>query len=54
MGLRDGIRAGTELQALAMHRRSTKEHLKELSSNLKGALTNRDKEFGDYRTKNKD
>ena len=54
MGLRDGIRAGTELQALAMHSRSTKEHLKELSSNLKEALTNRDKEFGDYRTKNKD
>ena len=54
LGLRDGIRAGTELQALAMHSRSTKEHLKELSSNLKEALTNRDKEFGDYRTKNKD
>ena len=35
-----------------MHSRSTKEHLKELSSNLKEACTvNRDKEFGDYRTK---
>ena len=54
MGMRDGIRAGTELQALAMHSRSTKEHLKEISSGLKKALTKRDKEFGDYRTKKKD
>ena len=53
MGMRDGIRAGTELQALAMHSRSTKEHLKELSSGLKEALTKRDKYFGDYRTKDK-
>ena len=53
MGMRDGIRAGTELQALAMHSRSTKEHLKELSSGLKKALTKRDKDFGDYRTKDK-
>ena len=53
MGMRDGIRAGTELQALAMHSRSTQEHLKELSSGLKEALTKRDEEFGDYRTKDK-
>ena len=53
MGMRDGIRAGTELQALAMHSRSTRDHLKELSSGLKEALTKRDKEFGDYRTKDK-
>jgi enoyl-CoA hydratase len=53
MGMRDGIRAGTELQALAMHSNSTKEHLKELSSGLKEALDKRDKDFGDYRTKNK-
>ena len=53
MGMRDGIRAGTELQALAMHSKSTKEHLKELSSGLKKALNNRDKDFGDYRTKDK-
>ena len=54
MGMRDGIRAGTELQALAMHSRSTRDHLKELSSGLKEALTKRDKDFGDYRTKDKD
>ena len=51
--MRDGIRVGTELQALAMHSNSTKEHLKELSSGLKEALDKRDKDFGDYRTKNK-
>ena len=53
MGMRDGIRAGTELQALAMHSNSTKEHIKELSSGLKEALDKRDKDFGDYRTKDK-
>ena len=31
MGIRAGIRAGTELQALAMHSKATKQHLKELS-----------------------
>ena len=54
MGMRTGIRAGTEMQALAMHSKSTQEHLKELSSGLKDALTKRDKEFGDYRTSKKD
>ena len=54
MGMRTGIRAGTEMQALAMHSKSTQEHLKELSSGLKQALTKRDEEFGDYRTSKKD
>ena len=54
MGMRTGIRAGTEMQALAMHSKSTQEHLKELSSGLKEALTKRDEEFGDYRTSKKD
>ena len=54
MGMRTGIRAGFEMQALAMHSKSTQEHLKELSSGLKEALTKRDEEFGDYRTSKKD
>lgn len=54
MGMRNGIRAGTEMQALAMHSKSTQEHLQELASGLKEALTKRDKQFGDYRTKEKD
>jgi len=54
MGMRTGIRAGTEMQALAMHSKSTQEHLIELSSGFKEALTKRDEEFGDYRTSKKD
>lgn len=55
MGLRTGIRQGTEMQALAMHTKATREHLKELSEGITKALTNRDEDFGDYRTsKDKD
>ena len=55
MGLRTGIRQGTEMQALAMHTKATREHLKELSEGITKALTSRDEEFGDYRTsKDKD
>ncbi len=53
MGMRTGIRYGTEVQALAMHSKSTQEHLKELNKNLNEALSKRDSEFGDYRTKDK-
>ena len=53
MGMRTGIRSGTEIQALAMHSKATRDHLKELSKDLTKALTKRDKEFGDYRTSKK-
>ena len=53
MGMRTGIRSGTELQALAMHSKATQKHLKELSEDLTEALTKRDKQFGDYRTSKK-
>ncbi len=49
MGIRAGIRAGTEMQALAMFNASTQEHLKDISENLTKALSKRDQEFGDYR-----
>ena len=42
MGMRAGIRAGTEIQALAMHSKATRDHLKELSEGLTKALTKRD------------
>ena len=51
MGMRTGIRYGTEVQALAMHSRSTQEHLKEINKNLNEALTKRESNVGDYRTK---
>ncbi len=50
MGIRAGIRAGTELQALATYTKSTQAHLAELRENLNKALSKRDQEFGDYRT----
>lgn len=51
MGMRAAIRQGTEIQALAFHTESTRAHFKELATGLTGALTSRDKKFGDYRTK---
>jgi enoyl-CoA hydratase len=53
MGIRAGIRAGTEMQTLATFTRSTQAHLAELRKGLTEALTKRDQEFGDYRTTKK-
>lgn len=50
MGIRAGIRAGTEMQTLATFTRSTQAHLAELREGLTEALTKRDEQFGDYRT----
>lgn len=52
MGMRAAIRAGTEIQALGFHQRSSREYLKKLASGLKDALSERDRPFGDYRTRN--
>ncbi len=51
MGLRAGIRAGTELQQMGMLTQSTQAHMQELRADLNSALTKRDQGFGDYRTK---
>jgi enoyl-CoA hydratase len=52
MGLHTGIRAGSELCALGTHQKSMHEFLKKTrEKGLKGALQERDKPFGDYRTK---
>lgn len=51
MGLRAGIRAGTELQQMGMLTQSTQAHMQELRADLNSALTKRDQAFGDYRTK---
>ena len=50
MGIRAGIRAGTEMQQLATFTRTTQAHLAELRSGLTEALSKRDAAFGDYRT----
>lgn len=51
VGVRAAIRSGTEIQALAFHTESTRAHFKELAAGLTDALSKRDGDFGDYRTK---
>jgi len=53
MGIRAGIRAGTEMQQLATYTATTQAHLAELREGLTAALSKRDAEFGDYRTSDK-
>ena len=50
MGLRAAIRAGTEIQALAMTTDSSRETFANVRKNLTEGLSTRDKAFGDYRT----
>jgi enoyl-CoA hydratase len=51
MGLRNGIRAGTELCALGTHTQSMARFVADIQSDgLTGALDRRDGKFGDYRT----
>jgi enoyl-CoA hydratase len=51
MGMRAAIRAGTEIQALGFHQRSSREYRKELAKGITEALDKRDGAFGDYRTR---
>lgn len=57
MGLRQGIRQGTELCALAIHQESFKAFIHETGAGqgkLTDALQKRDEKFGDYRTAHDD
>jgi enoyl-CoA hydratase len=53
MGLRAAIRAGTEIQALAMTTESSRETFGKFRDGVRKGLDARDTAFGDYRTKNK-
>jgi enoyl-CoA hydratase len=53
MGLRTGIRIGTELCALGTRQDSMRAFIKEMQKGLTDALTKRDAPFGDYRTAEK-
>ncbi len=51
MGLRTGIRAGTELCALGIHTESMQNFITQINDKgLTGALNERDEKYGDYRT----
>lgn len=50
MGLRAGLRAGTDLHALGWHTSASREYMAELRKGVTQALTSRDGKFGDYRT----
>ncbi len=54
MGIRAGIRAGTEMQQLATFTKSTQAHLAEIRKGLTQALSKRDEAYGDYRAADKD
>lgn len=54
MGIRAGIRAGTEMQQLATYTETTQAHLAEIRKGLTQALSKRDSAFGDYRTSPED
>ena len=56
MGLREGIRQGTELCTLATHQPSFREFISQVGrgeGKLTSALQRRDEKFGDYRTQKK-
>ena len=49
-GMRDGLRATTDLQALGFHQASSRRYMKSFSEQgVSAALSERDRPFGDYR-----
>ena len=50
MGIRNGIRAAADIQAVALRTRSSTQYMAELAQGVTQALTARDAPFGDYRT----
>ncbi len=50
MGIREGIRATAEIQAMGFHQKSSREYMKSFADKgVKEALSERDAQFGDYR-----
>jgi len=50
MGMRDGMRATTDINALGFHQRASREYFARLRESVTTALDERDGTFGDYRT----
>lgn len=50
MGIRQGIRSGAEIQALGFHQPASREYSKSFATKgVREALSDRDRQFGDYR-----
>jgi enoyl-CoA hydratase len=49
MGMREGLRATAELNALGFHQPSSIEYFAKLRQSVTTALSARDGDFGDYR-----
>jgi enoyl-CoA hydratase len=50
MGMRDGLRATADLNALGFHQRSSRQYFARFREGVTKALDARDETFGDYRT----
>lgn len=50
MGMRQGLRAGTDLHALGWHTKASREYMEKMRQGVTAALTERDAKFSDYRT----
>jgi enoyl-CoA hydratase len=50
MGMRDGMRATADINALGFHQRSSRAYFANFAQGVTAALTARDEQFGDYRT----
>ncbi len=50
MGIRNGIRAGADIQALGFHQPASRAYMRTVAGDVTGALSQRDGAFGDYRT----
>jgi enoyl-CoA hydratase len=50
MGMRAGLRAGTDLHALGWHTEASRAYMEKMRESVKSALDARDTTFGDYRT----
>ena len=53
MGMRAGLRSGTDLHALGWHTEASRTYMAKLREGVKSALDARDSTFGDYRTSDK-
>jgi enoyl-CoA hydratase len=49
MGMRDGMRATADINAIGFHQRSSREYFAQFAKGVTTALSERDQAFGDYR-----